>query len=94
MLFVLNEAPYGGERCYNGLRLAHALHRHEPTAEIERVLMADAVTAAKAGQKPLEGYYSIEHMLSRVQAGKGAVSVGKLHGCGRSGPRARRAHEG
>jgi uncharacterized protein involved in oxidation of intracellular sulfur len=74
-LLILNEAPYGGERCYNALRLAHALHKHEPTAEIEIFLMADAVGAAKAGQTPPDGYYSIERMLTRVLAAKGSVSL-------------------
>jgi uncharacterized protein involved in oxidation of intracellular sulfur len=75
VLFILNDAPYGGERCYNGLRLAHALHKHEPGAEIEVFLMADAVAAAKAGQTPPEGYYNIERMLGRVLAAKGSISL-------------------
>ena len=36
-------------------------------------LMADAVTAAKAGQKTPEGYYNVERMLRRMLAGKGEV---------------------
>jgi uncharacterized protein involved in oxidation of intracellular sulfur len=28
-LFVLNDAPYGSERSYNGLRLAGAISRQE-----------------------------------------------------------------
>jgi uncharacterized protein involved in oxidation of intracellular sulfur len=35
--------------------------------------MADAVTAARAGQKTPDGYYNIERMLKRVLAGKGQV---------------------
>jgi uncharacterized protein involved in oxidation of intracellular sulfur len=35
--------------------------------------MADAVLAAKAGQKPPEGFYNVERMLKRVIAGKGQV---------------------
>ena len=75
MLLILNEAPYGGERCYNALRLAHAVLKREPLAEIVVFLMADGVSAARSGQKTPEGYYSIERMLKRVVAGKGRVLV-------------------
>jgi uncharacterized protein involved in oxidation of intracellular sulfur len=36
-------------------------------------LMADAVLAAKAGQKTPGGFYNVERMLKRVIAGKGQV---------------------
>ncbi len=72
-LFILNDAPYGSERCYNALRLAGALLKNTPEAVVSIFLMADAVAAAKAGQKTPEGYYSIERMLKRVLAGKGQV---------------------
>jgi uncharacterized protein involved in oxidation of intracellular sulfur len=35
--------------------------------------MADAVVAARSGQKTPEGFYNIERMLKRVLAGKGRV---------------------
>jgi len=47
-LFVLNDPPYGSERCYNALRLAHALSKSDPKAAITIFLMADAVVAAQA----------------------------------------------
>lgn len=72
-LIVLNDAPYGGERTYNGLRLASALLKADPAAQITLFLMGDAVVAAKAGQKTPEGYYNIERMLHRVLAGGGKV---------------------
>jgi hypothetical protein len=31
-VFVLNDPPYGTERCYNALRLAHALLKRVATA--------------------------------------------------------------
>ena len=40
-LFILNDPPYGTERCYNALRLAHTLLKKEPEAEITVFLMAD-----------------------------------------------------
>lgn len=61
-LVVLNDAPYGTERSYNGLRLVLALARHED-AEIKIFLMADAAACAKAGQKTPDGSYNIERML-------------------------------
>lgn len=73
ILFILNTAPYGDERAYNALRLAHALHKHDPDGQVTVFLMADAVTAAKAGQTTPEGYYSMERMLKRVLAAKGRV---------------------
>lgn len=48
-LFVLNDPPYGTERCYNGLLLAHALSKNDPAAEITVFLMADSVIAAREG---------------------------------------------
>src|SRR3989304_8814325 len=72
-LFILNDPPYGSERCYNALRLASALLKKDPEAGITVFLMADSVVAAKTGQKTPEGYYNVERMLKRVLAGKGQV---------------------
>jgi uncharacterized protein involved in oxidation of intracellular sulfur len=72
-LVVINSAPYGDERAYNALRLAHALHKHDPEGEVTIFLMADAVAAAKAGQSTPAGYYSVEHMLGRVLSARGHV---------------------
>jgi uncharacterized protein involved in oxidation of intracellular sulfur len=72
-LFILNDPPYGSERVYNALRLAHALAKKEPQAEVTVFLMADSVLAAKAGQKTPDGYYNLERMLKRVLAGNGKV---------------------
>jgi uncharacterized protein involved in oxidation of intracellular sulfur len=72
-LLILNDPPYGTERCYNALRLAGALLKKDPQTEITMFLMADAVIAAKAGQKTPDGYYNIERMVKRVLAGKGQV---------------------
>jgi len=71
-LIIINDAPYGTERCYNALRVAHALLKQEG-ALVNVFLMADAVTAARRGQKPPEGYYNIELMLKRVGHGEGRV---------------------
>jgi uncharacterized protein involved in oxidation of intracellular sulfur len=72
-LFIINDPPYGTERAYNALRLAHALAKKESASEITVFLMADAVLAAKGGQKTPESFYNIERMLKRVLAAKGRV---------------------
>ncbi len=73
LLLILNDPPYGTERCYNALRLAHTLAKNDAEARIVVFLMADAVLSAKARQKTPEGFYGIERMLKRVKAGGGQV---------------------
>lgn len=53
-LMILNDAPYGTERSYNGLRLALALVKVEE-AGIRLFLIGDAVGCAKPGQTTPEG---------------------------------------
>lgn len=72
-LFILNDPPYGTERCYNALQLVHGLLKQDPDAEVSVFLIADAVTAARKGQKTPDGYYNMERMLKRVTIGKGRV---------------------
>lgn len=73
LLLILNDAPYGTERTYNALRLALALLKAEPAAQITVFLMADAVGAARRGQKTPDGYYNIERMLRRLVSGHGQL---------------------
>ena len=49
VLVVVNDPPYGTERCYNALRLAGSLAKREET-EMRVFLMGDAVGCAMAGQ--------------------------------------------
>ncbi len=74
-LFILNGAPYGDERTYNGLRLAGALAKREGN-QVRVFLMGDAAIAAKGGQKVPEGFYNVQVMLGRVtRAAVDAVGV-------------------
>lgn len=58
---ILNDAPYGNERPYNGLRLALSLAK---SGEAVRVyLMADAVFCAVKNQQTPNGYYNIGRMI-------------------------------
>ena len=72
-LLILNDPPYGTERCYNGFRLALALAKGDPAITVTVFLMADAVVAEKSGQKTPDGYYNVERMLKGVLAGKGQI---------------------
>lgn len=72
-LFILNEAPYGSERSYNGLRLAGSLARHDH--EVRVFMMGDAAACAKSGQTVPSGYYNIELMISGVTRKNGRVGV-------------------
>jgi len=65
ILVILNDAPYGSERSYNGLRLADSLAR-KPETEVRVFLMGDSVMCAKSGQLTPNGYYNIERMLIPV----------------------------
>jgi uncharacterized protein involved in oxidation of intracellular sulfur len=77
ILLILNDPPYGTERCYNGLRLALSLVRSESRPEVTVFLLADAVLAAKTGQKTPDGYYNTERMLKGIN-----VVGGKVQLCG------------
>lgn len=72
-LVILNDAPYGIERSYNGLRLAGSLAKRG--VPLKLFLIGDAVGAAKAGQKVPAGYYNVQNMLSAVVRHGGTVGV-------------------
>lgn len=73
ILFILNDPPYGTEKCYNALRLAMALLKVDSSNRLTVFLMADAVAAARSGQKTPDGYYNLERMIKRVAKGNGDV---------------------
>jgi uncharacterized protein involved in oxidation of intracellular sulfur len=77
-LLILNDPPYGGERSYQGLRLALSLSKRED-ADVRVFLMGDAVGCAVAGQQTPEGYYNLERMLKGLA--KKHVSVGCCGTC-------------
>jgi len=74
-LIIVNDPPYGTERLYNALRLVLALRKADAAAVVTMFLMADAVSAAKRGQKTPDGYYNTERMLGRVIAAGGTVAL-------------------
>jgi uncharacterized protein involved in oxidation of intracellular sulfur len=73
-LLVLNDAPYGSERTYNGARLAGALAR-KGGHEVKVFLIGDAAAAAHNRQKVPSGFYNLEVMLGAVVGHGGAIGV-------------------
>jgi uncharacterized protein involved in oxidation of intracellular sulfur len=77
-LLILNDAPYGGERTYNGIRLANSLAGTEG-AEVSVFLMGDAVSSGVSGQTTPNGYYNLERMLKGLA--RKAVKIGLCGTC-------------
>jgi uncharacterized protein involved in oxidation of intracellular sulfur len=78
VLMILNDAPYGAERVYNGLRLAiNLLVKQEPPGNlvVDVFLMGDGASASKSGQQTPNGYYNTEKMLISVLRKGGSVKV-------------------
>ena len=73
-LFILNDAPYGTERSYNGLRLAGQIAKREGE-QVRIFLIGDAAACAKHGQKVPQGYYNTEVMLGAVTRRGGEIGV-------------------
>src|SRR5574341_178101 len=73
-LIILNEAPYGSERVYNGLRLAGSLARREGLS-VKVFLLGDSASAAKVNQRVPAGYYNVLNMLAAVTKHGGQVGV-------------------
>ena len=73
-LLILNEAPYGSERTYTGLRLAGALSKGAD-GEVRVFLIGDAAAAAHAKQKVPTGFYNLELMLGSVARHNGVIGV-------------------
>lgn len=74
MLLILNDAPYGSERTYNGARLAGALSSQEEQ-EVKVFLIGDAAAAAHNKQKVPTGFYNLEVMLGSVLRHGGDIGV-------------------
>ena len=71
ILILINDAPYGSEKAYNGLRLANQLNKAHEDVVVRIFLMADAASCAVEGQVTPNGYYNIERML-KLSINKGA----------------------
>jgi uncharacterized protein involved in oxidation of intracellular sulfur len=78
VLVILNDAPYGTERSYNGLRLATSLAKTGGVT-VRVFLMADAIACAKPGQTTPDGYYNVGRMLKGLTTR--GVAVGACGTC-------------
>ena len=97
ILILINDAPYGTEKFYNGCRLAMTIQKEHSEVEVNVFLMADSVTGAIVNQNTPQGYYNIERMLkSIIQKGckvklcggcidaRGIATLQLIEGCVRS----------
>lgn len=75
VLILINDAPYGTEKAYNGLRLAMQIQKDYEDTDLCVFLMADAVTCALPDQNTPNGYYNIERMLKAVIMKKAKVKL-------------------
>jgi uncharacterized protein involved in oxidation of intracellular sulfur len=75
ILILINDAPYGTEKAYNGMRLAMQLQKEHPQTEVRIFLMADAVSCAIPNQNTPQGYYNIERMLKSIIQKGGIVKL-------------------
>jgi uncharacterized protein involved in oxidation of intracellular sulfur len=66
ILVILNDAPYGLERTFQGLRMADAMLTLEEELDLTLYLSNDAVLCAKTGQTTPDGYYNVERMLKPI----------------------------
>src|SRR3989338_3695392 len=73
-LMILNDAPYGTERSYNGLRLARWLVK-TCEAQGKMFLLGEPGPRAQNGQKVPQGFYNIGDMLGMVARHGGEVGV-------------------
>lgn len=78
VLIMLNDPPYGTERCFNGLRLATSLARRNGTA-VRIFLLGDAVGCAQDNQQLPDGYYHLDRML--VSAARHGADIGCCGTC-------------
>ncbi|MEJ8826956.1 DsrE family protein [Variovorax humicola] len=71
-LLILNDAPYGSERTYNGARLAGAVAKQ---ADNHVRVFLIAASAAHRLQKEPNGFYNLEVMLGSIVNRGGDVGV-------------------
>ena len=71
-LIVLNDPPYGTERCYNALRLAHALLKNDPAADHG---LSHGRCRCRGAQRPEDAGRILQHgaHAKRVISSKGQV---------------------
>jgi uncharacterized protein involved in oxidation of intracellular sulfur len=77
MTIIINDAPYGTEKPWNALRLALASLSIAVKSKVNLFLVGDAVSIAKRGQSPPEGFYNLEKMIADF-----VTKDGNVRACG------------
>lgn len=72
-VFILNDSPYGSERCFNALTLAHTLLLSGAGMEVLIYLMGDAVACSKEGQVTSSKKYNLEGIAKGFTADGGKI---------------------
>jgi uncharacterized protein involved in oxidation of intracellular sulfur len=62
---ILNDPPYGDQRCVNGLQLALALREGSGDNEVSLFLMVDAVHCAEAHQVTTDNGVNLEQIMRK-----------------------------
>lgn len=75
LTIIINDGAYGSEKPWNALRLALACTTEALKVDVNILLMGDAVTIAKKGQKPPEGFFNLEKMLVELIVRGARISV-------------------
>jgi len=73
IVIILNDPPYGNERCVNGLQLALALQKNSGKNKVTLFLMGDAVHCAKADQMTIEDGLNLEQVIKKFVSPRGDV---------------------
>ena len=77
-LFIFNDAPYGSQRTFNGLRLAVSLARSSEN-KLQVFLLGDGVLAGLGQPAPLNAFYNPQEMLT--QLARTGATIGACKTC-------------
>ena len=69
ILFILNDPPYGTERCYNGTAPCQCPPEEGASRRGHGLPNGRCRLCGRKGQKTPDGYYNVERMLKRFATG-------------------------
>lgn len=77
-LFIFSDSPHGGQRTYNGLRLAASVAKSRDN-EVKIFLLGDGVIAGLGDPTPVNAFYNTQDMLRQLE--KGGAQIGVCRTC-------------